>query len=433
MQNKNIANAGWIIGCKIVQALLGVLISMLTARYLGPSNFGLINYASAIVAFVTPITKLGLSHVIVQEIVYSPESEGKIMGSSIVMSLISSVLCAIGVISFAMITNPNDRSAVIVCGLYSLLLFSDALELIRYWFQAKLMSKYPAIVSVIAYIFISIYKAVLLLTKKSIYWFAVSNALDHFLIGIILLVIFNRKAKQKLQISLAFAKKLFSKSRYFIVSSMMVTVFVQMDKIMLRFMIGDSATGIYSAASSCAGITSFVFAAIIDSMRPTIIECKKKSSPSYETNLCRLYAVIIYLALGQSLAMTLLAKPVILLLYGIEYLESVSALRIIVWHTTFSYIGSVRDIWILAEGKQKYLWIINLSGALANVLLNFFMIKIWGTEGAALASVITQMFTNFLVSLLIKPIRYNNVLIIRSLHPGYMVDVARNVLVKSRK
>lgn len=430
IKNKNLANASWIIGCRIVQALLGIVISMLTARYLGPSNFGVINYAAAVVAFVTPITKLGLTHVLVQEFVYSPESEGKTLGSSLVLSLITSVFCIIGVISFACITNAGETETIIVCALYSLILVANALELVQYWFQAKLISKYTSVVSVIAYLVISIYKIILLITESSVYWFAVSSAIDHLLIGFVLLAIYKKKSAQKLSFSWETAKRLFSKSKFFIVSSMMVTIFAQTDKIMLKLMIDDAATGIYSAASACAAMTSFVFAAIIDSMRPTIVENKKHGSANYELNMRRTYAIIIYLALAQSLSMTLLAKPIIMILYGSEYLSSVSVLSIIVWQATFSYMGSVRNVWILAEEKQRYLWIINLSGALTNVVLNFVLIPKLGVEGAALASVITQIFTNFIIGFIIKPIRKNNALMLKSLDPRLLTEPIKIVLRK---
>ena len=126
--------------------------------------------------------------------------------------------------------------------------------------------------------------------------------------------------------------------------------------------------------------------------------------------------------------MTLLARPIIWILYGDAYMDSVSALRIIVWHTTFSYIGAVRNVWMLAEDSQRYLWIINFCGAMANIVLNTCMIPVWGIEGAALASVITQIFTNFGLSMIIKPIRYNNRLIIQGLHPRYLHDVAKGLL-----
>lgn len=423
IRNRNVANAGWIISCKIVQALLGVVISMLTARYLGPSNFGVINYAAAVVAFVAPVAKLGLSHVVIQELVYSPDSEGKILGSSLVMSIISSFLCILGVIAFAMVTNPNENDTILVCALYSILLFSHALEVIQYWFQAKLLSKYVSVVSVIAYVIISLYKAVLLLTRQSVYWFAVSNAIDHLIIGVVLLVIYRKISNHRLRFSWDWAKRIVNQSRFFIVSSMMITIFAQTDKIMLKFMIGDEATGLYSAATACAGMTSFVFAAIIDSMRPTILEHKKNKSPLYEKYTCYLYAIIIYMALAQSVMMTVLAKPVILILYGQEYMRSVLPLQLVVWHTTFSYIGSVRSVWILAEGQQRYLWVLNLSGALTNILLNAAFIPLWGIEGAAIASIITQIFTNYIIGFFIKPIRPNNALIIRSLHPRCLFDI----------
>ena len=63
-KNRVVKNASWIIGIQIVKSLLGLVISMLTARFLGPSNFGLINYAASIVAFVTPIHVFGLKRCI---------------------------------------------------------------------------------------------------------------------------------------------------------------------------------------------------------------------------------------------------------------------------------------------------------------------------------------------------------------------------------
>ena len=425
IRNKNIANAGWIIGCKIAQSLLGVIISMLTARYLGPSQFGVINYAAAIVAFVAPIAKLGLSHVIVQEVVYSPDEEGKILGSSIIMSLASSVLSIVGVVAFSAIANPNDVQTIIVCALYSILLIANALEVVQYWFQAKLLSKYPSIVAVVVYVVISIYKAILLLTKQNVYWFAVSNAIDHMIVGVALLSIYKKYSSKKLEFSIQWVGKLFSKSKYFIIPSLMVTIFAQTDKIMLKLMIDDVATGIYSAATSCASMTSFVFAAIIDSMRPTIVEYKKNGSTAYKINVSRLYSIIIYLSLAQSVVMTFLAKPIIGILYGNEYIDAVPVLMLVVWYTTFSYIGAVRNVWILAEEKQRYLWIINLLGATTNIVLNFALIPILGINGAAIASIITQIFTNVILGFIIKPIRENNVLMIKGLNPKMLFSMMK--------
>ena len=428
--NKIAKNASWIIACRIVQAVFALIINMLTARYLGPSNYGLITYASSIVAFVIPLMQLGLSNILVQEIVNDPEREGTILGTSMLLSFCSSVCCIIGVTAFALFANPNEPVTILVCFLYSLMLIFQALDLIKYWFQAKLLSKYTSIVSLCAYLAVSLYKIFLLVTAKNVFWFALSNAFDYALISISIIIIYFKLGGQRFSFSLQLGKELFSRSKHYIFSSMMVTIFAQTDKIMLKHMIDESATGYYGAAVACAGMMSFVFAAIIDSFRPAIFEGRKLSESVFTHRLAVLYSIIIYFSLAQSVVITILSGVIIRVIYGTAYAPSARALQIVVWYTTFSYLGSVRNIWILASNLQKHLWKINLSGALANILLNAVLIPVIGINGAALASLITQFFTNVIVGYIIKPIIPNNRIMIDGLNPKYLCEAVRKTLNK---
>lgn len=425
--NKVAKNAVWIIGIRIVQSVVTLLINMLTARYLGPSNLGLITYASSLVAFVLPIMQLGFNNVLVQEILNDSDAEGAILGTSITLSLISSACCIVGVTSFAFIANPNELATVLVCLLYSLILIFQACDYVEFWYQAKLMSKYTSVISLISYVLVSLYKIYLLIAAKSIFWFALSNALDYALISIGGIVLYRKLGGKKLSFSWKLGKRMFQKSKHYILSSMMVTVFAQTDKIMIKMMMDEAATGYYGAAVACAGMTSFVFGAIIDSFRPSIFEGQKESERTFNYRLTMLYSIIIYLSLAQSVAMTLLSKWIIFILYGKAYEPAISALQIIVWYTTFSYMGSVRNIWILANGKQNYLWKINMSGAIANVGLNAILIPVMGINGAAIASLSTQFFTNVIVGYIIKPIRPNNKIIVESLKPEYLINAAEKL------
>lgn len=416
IKNKVAKNASWIIISNIVQAALGFFISMFTARYLGPSNFGIINYAASLVAFVIPIMNLGLSNILVQEVINKPDKTNETLGTAIFMSLLSAIACIIGITAFSYIANPGETETVIVCALYSTNLLFQAIDLIKYWFQAKLLSKHSSLVSLVAYIITSIYKIFLLISGKSVRWFALSHSIDYLIIAFFLVIIYKKLENKNLKFSFTRAREMFSKSRYYIISSLMVTIFAQTDRIMIKHMLGNNYTGFYSAAVACASITSFVFSAIIDSFRAIIFEKKKENEQAYHKSLMQLYCVIIYLSLLQSLFITLFSKYIIMIIYGNQYLDAIPALKIIVWYTTFSYLGSVRNIWILSENKQKYLWIINLSGASFNVVLNYFLIPVWGICGASLASLITQIFTNVIIGYIMKPIRENNQLMVRSLN-----------------
>lgn len=418
LKNKAASNAIWIIAGRVAQSIIAIVIGMLTARYLGPSNYGLISYAASIVTFVVPIMNLGFGNVLVQEQTNHSKEEGEIFGSSILLSIISAFACIIGVTTYTFIVDVGEKTTNYVVFLYSLMLLFQAMELIQYWFQAKLLSKYMSIVSFVAYVIVAGYKIFLLASGADVYFFAISYSIDYFLISLMLFIVYKKLGGAKLRFSSSVAKRMFNSSRHYIVSSLMVTIFAQTDRIMLKLMINEAAVGYYTAAVTCAGITSFVFSAIIDSMRPTIFVHKKNNNNvGYERNIARTYCFIIYLSLIQSVFMTVFAKYIIGILYGSEYAMSISALQIIVWYTTFSYMGAVRNIWILGENKQKYLWILNLGGATVNIALNFALIPIMGINGAALASLITQVFTNIIMNVIVWPLRHNNKLVLQGLNP----------------
>ncbi len=424
MNNRRIINNTiWIVGCKVFRAILGMLVTMLSARYLGPSGYGLINYAASIVTFVVPLMQLGLNSTLVQELVNTPEKEGQILGTSICMSLVSGLGCIVGVTTFSALTNPGEPVTTMVCALYSIQLVFQAVEQIQYWFHAKLLSKYVSVTMLAAYAATSAYKIMLLLCGSSVYWFALAQALDFLIISAVLLVIYRRKGSGKLSFSWELFRKMFSRSKYYIISNLMISVFAQTDRIMLKMMLDETAVGYYSAAVTCAGMAGFVFEAIINSAQPVILESARRGNAALERSISSLYSVVTYLSLVLCVCISVFAELIIRILYGAEYGPSVTALRLIVWYTTFSYLGAVRDVWILAQWKQKYLLLINLIGAGANIVLNILMIPIMGINGAALASLVTQIFTNVVLGFLIKPIRRNNILMLRGLDPRMLMHL----------
>ena len=427
--NRVVNNAFWIIICKAIQSLLNFLVTLLSARYLGPSNYGLISYAASVTAFFASFAQLGLHNIIVQEVVNNPDKEGEILGTSLFYSVLSSfvsITCA-GVLTFLM--NVGEVDTLLVTLLYSISLVFQCTEMIQYWYQAKLLSKYTSIISLISYIVVSAYKIMLLATRKSVYWFAISYSIDYGIISIGLIIIYFKLKGQKFIISKTKFLKMFDKSKHYIVPGLMVTIFTHTDRIMLKQMMDNSAAGFYSAAVSCAGITGFVINAIIDSFRPPIFESLKHSEEKFERNVKLLYSTVIYFCLVQSIITVLFSNFLIHLIYVEAYSPAVSALRIVTWYVTFACLGTVRNIWMLAKDRQRVLWIINVSGAIVNVLLNFLLIPIIGIDGAAFASFISQAFANVIMGFIIPSIRDNNRLMIEAVKPKYLFEMIDEYIV----
>lgn len=420
-------NAKWIVICKILQSLLQLAVGMLSARFLGPSNYGLIKYAASVVAFAMPLMKLGLDATLVHELVEHPEKEGEIIGTSLLLNFASGIACMGGVFAFSSVMNAGEPETIIVCVLYSFSLVFAALEMIQYWFQYKLMSKHSSLVMLGVYFVVSAYKIFLLATEKSVYWFAVSNSVEFGLVAILLIIIY-LKNDGRFSFSFKTGMEMLKKSRHFIVSSMMVVIIQNTDHVMLTEIAGKAENGFYSAAITCTVIAQFVFTAIIDSFRPVILENKKENSPEYELNIKRLYSITLYLSLAQSVAFTLFAELIVSILYGAEYSAAAPVLRILIWYFSFSVMGVVRNVWIVAEQKQKYLWVINLSGVLLNVTLNATLIPHFGACGAAAASLATQIFANFIFGFIFKPVRENNKLLIAALNPKMLINESKKLI-----
>ncbi len=416
-------NASWIVFSKLIKAILTLIVTMIMARKLGPNNYGLINYAASLVSFIIPVMKLGIDSTLVHDIINHPHEEGKYVGTSIIANVISGLLCILGIIVFVLFANCGETETIIVCSLYSITLLFQAIEIVQYWFQAKLLSKYPSIAMLIAYIITSLVQILILLFGGNIYLFAISYSLEFLIISFMLLFLYKKDSPQKLDYSFDTFKLIFNKSKYYIIASMMITIFAHTDKIMIKFMIGNENVGYYSAALTCASMFSFVFAAIIDSFRPVIFEKKKVSNKQFEKYITSLYSIIIVGSLTVSLLMTIFSSLIISIMYGSEYNASISALKIIVWYTTFSYLGSIRNIWIIIENKQNLLWKINLYGAILNIVLNLILIPIIGINGAAIASLLTQIFTNCILGFLMKTISYNNKFMINSIKPSNLKNI----------
>lgn len=428
-RNQILNNAKWIIVCKIVQSLLQFIVGILCARYLGPANYGIINYAKSITAFALPIMKLGFDATLVYELVKDPLKEGEIMGTSLVMNLSASLLCFFGIFGFVSVVNADDTAVITVCLLYATSLFFTAVEMFQYWFQYKLLSKYTSIVMLISYVVVSAYKIYLLAASKSVYWFALSHSLDFAIIGILLLIIYLRKDTGRLKFSFGRAKQMLSNSKHYILASLMVIVIQNSDHVMITNMIGEDENGYYSAAITSTMVVQFVYYAIVDSFRPMILSFKENhNEEQYELNMSRLFSVIFYLCVLQSVVFIVFAKLIIMVLYGAEYEPAIRVLQILMMYLVFSMMGVVRNVWILAEQKQKYLFGINVTGAVFNIVLNFILIPYFGACGAAFASFMTQLFMNFVLCFVFKPIRGITKVLLRGLNPKFFFTEISSII-----
>ena len=415
IKNRTVKNAGWLIAEKVIQMAISLFVGLLTARYLGPSNYGLINYAAAYTAFFSSFCTLGINSLLVKEFVDHPEKEGEIIGTTLLLRGISSIFSAITIIGIVSIVDMGEKTTILVVALCSLGLVFHIFDTFSFWFQRHLNSKVSAFATLIAYIIISVYKMFLVVTGKDVFYFALSSSIDYVCIAIILFIAYRRYGGKKLSFSWEYGKSLLSKSHHFILSGLMGSIYGQTDKLMLKQLLDTSEVGYYSTAIHLCNMWCFILAAIINSMYPSIMEAHNTNEEKFEKLNRQLYAIVFYVSIFVSLCFCLFGGLAIKILYGKSFLPAVAPLKIITWYTAFSYLGVARNAWLVCKNKQKYIVKTYFFAAIINVALNFVFIPLMGASGAALASLITQIFTGILLPLLIKELRENAILMLKAI------------------
>lgn len=407
LKNRTVRNAGWIVSGRLMNKILAFLVGILTARYLGPENNGLLDYATAYVTFFATLCTLGIQSVIVKNFVDHPQEEGQAIGTAIVLRLAASLLSAAMIIAIVSVVDRGEPLTILVVALSSVSLLFRAFDTLKQWFQSRLQSKYAAFATVIAYAVFSVYKIALLAMGKSVAWFAMAASVEFLVLAVFLLVIYKKRGGPAFSFSKEKAKQLLTASSGFIVSGLMVSIYASTDKLMLKQMMDGTAVACYSLAVTLSTTWAFVLEAVIDSVYPSILQAYDRDAEGFQRKNRQLYALIIYGALAVSLVICLLAEPIVITLYGQAYAPAVEPLRIVVWYTAFSYLGGARNAWIVCENKQKYLKYLYFAAAVINVLLNLLLIPRWGASGAAAASLVTQISTTVILPALIPPLRPN--------------------------
>jgi len=392
-------NIGWLFFDKFLRMGVGLIVGLWVARYLGPEGFGLINFGLAFTGMFAIVSTLGLSEIVVRDLVKEPENTNITLGTATLIQFIGGVIGYILTIFVILYLRPEDTTAKTVVAILGAGLLFKASDTAKYWFESKILSKYVVWVQNIIFILISIFKIILILTKASIIYFALAIFIESAIISIIIFIVMDKtgQAISNLKFKFKRAKILLLDSWPLAISSLAIMIYMKIDQIMLGQMIGDNSVGIYSAALRLSEVWFFIPMSITASLFPSILKSKQHSEKKYLERFQKLFDIMLYISLLLAVPMTFLSSPLIELLYGHAYVESGIVLGIHIWTSVFVFMGVAGSKWYIAENFQKLSMQRTLLGVVLNIGLNLILIPIYGPIGAAISTVISQAFASWLL------------------------------------
>ncbi|WP_373540796.1 flippase [Chamaesiphon sp.] len=395
---KILANISWLFADRILRMGFGLVVGVWVARYIGVQQFGILNYATAFVAIFNPLATLGLDAVVVRKLVAQPTQQQSILGTSFWLRFIAGWLTWWISILGVYLLRPDDSTMIITVTILGAASIFQSIDTIDLWFQSQIQSKYSVLAKNAAFILVTSLRVVLITIRAPLIGFVLVILMEAVLGAIGLLIVYQKQGHliRVWHWSSSLAKDLLRESFPLILSGLTIMIYMRIDQIMLGQMIGDKAVGVYSAATRISEVWYFIPMTVSSSVMPSIFQAKEISEQLYYQRIGELNRVLTWMAILVAIVMTFVSKPLIMLLFGNNFVESGAILSVHIWASVFVFSGVATSGWFIAENLTYLSLYRTLSGAVVNILLNIFLIPIYGGLGAAIATVIAQAVASFI-------------------------------------
>ena len=386
------ANTGWMFAGQMFSLLVSFFIGAWLARYLGPENYGVLSYALAFVGLFGFIASLGVDGILNRELVKFPEKRDELLGTAFRLKLIGGFIAfALAVIStFIFQTSPLIKLLII---LFSFTFVLQAINVISIYFQAEVKSKNNVKAALFATIISSILKIAVILLDKGVIWLVIVFVLDVLWQGIGFAIAYNRFGLKirTWTFHKELSQEILKNSWPLMLASAAAVIYLKIDQVMIGSMLGNNQVGLYAAAVKLVEVWYFIPGIICASLFPAIVNAKKTSLEMYKRRLKNFYILMLVIPVVIALPVTILAKPIIYILFGSGYLESINILRIYVWSSVGLFLGWAVGQYLISENLIKTIFWLNFLAMLVNIILNLVFIPVFGLLGAAWATAISYL------------------------------------------
>ena len=410
-------NTSWTMAEQFLRIIAGLFVGIWVARYLGPEQFGLFSYVLAFTAIFGGIAKLGLGGIMVRELVNYPEKRDTYLGTAFWLKFIGAFI-VMGLMVAIMPFTSNDSQTNLFIFIITAGLIFQSFEVVEFYFQSQVMAKIVSICKVAQLGLSSAIKIYLVITQAELLSFVLVTAFDALSLAVSYAIAYRLKKDHPpfyKHFTLSIAKQLLKDSWPLIFSAIVVMIYMRIDQIMIKEMLGEYEVGIYSAAVRLSEAFYFIPMLITASLFPAILNAKKQSEELYHQRLQKLYSLMVWIAISIALPMTFLSDWLIFFLFGQSYQEAGQVLMIHVWASIFVFLGVASSKWFLAENLQKLTFVNTSVGAIINVILNLILIPDFGVLGAAYTTLISYGVAAYFMSSIWKRSRFNFIMLTKSL------------------
>ncbi|MDB4973977.1 MAG: polysaccharide biosynthesis protein [Myxococcaceae bacterium] len=384
---------------RVVRLLAGLLVAIYCARTLGPSAYGLYSYALSLVLLFSFLGQAGLEQILVRELVHKGAAAEATLAAAFSLRLIGASGAGIVAILAARLGASADLPVTLLVSLLALSGLLQASYVADAWLQAQRAFRPSSTAKTIALLVAALGRIVAASSAAPLLGLALVSVGEAVLTGVLLGWVARDKGL-RLRHALAALdrreqRRLWTAARPMLLSSFAVALYARGDVFLLGRLSSLGEVGMYSAAASLSEALYVLPVALMTAAGPRLAELHRRDPPGFRAACMSLVSVSSGAGLAVALALSLLASPIVSLVYGSRFADAPSILAVHVWSTWMVFVSVASEPWYVNEGLQHLYVRKTVIAAVSNLALNLWLIPKHGGLGAAVATVVSYALSAF--------------------------------------
>lgn len=395
-------NTSWLLVDNAANLAIAFVVGIFIARYLGPTDYGLLNFAKTVAKFFSVTCALGLERIVIRNLLREENDHGRIMGTAWGLKATTSVAALAVLASVGFWIFEDTRTYLLILCFTAVSIF-ESFVVVRYYFQSKVQSRLISRMVLIKIMVSSTVKITLIYFQMPLIYFAFEALLEGIIGMIGYWIVFSQKADvpfSRWRFDKSYGRQLLKDAWPLLVSSFVVYIYMETDIIIIKYLLGSEAVGFYAVAARITTICYLGGTIICNSLFPAILQAKSRDEEMFRDRFTKLLRLLVLLSAAICAVVFIGAPFTIIWLFGESYAQAIPSLQVLILSIIFVYLGVAGSQWYIAHNMQKVLLTRTALGAAVNIILNVLLIPVYGILGAAVATLVAQVTASFLGNLL---------------------------------
>lgn len=388
--HKIFRNSGWLLADKLARLFIGLITMATIARHIGPTAFGIWNYAIALTAIMGSLAILGLDKVVVKEVVSSPEREDSIIASTLAIRLAAALLTFLLCAAIVLLTKQHSQVYLYCTIITALNIILQSFDVFDYFYQAKNEVQKVIIPKMSLFVLFCIVKVIFVYLDGTLLQFVWLSFAELLLTYFIILVCYLKEGHRIVSaISLSEIRYLFLHSWPLMFTGILILLYMKADQLLLDTLGTPAQLGEYAAAARISELWYALPTVMATALLPGLITKRQEDMTAYMQAMERWLRMSFWLSTAIAIIMTFSSVSTTQVLYGLQFPGSGTILSIHIWANVPVFLCTALIQYQLIEGAYKTNLYASIAGLVVNILINIMLIPSMGGIGAAIATVVS--------------------------------------------